>query len=100
MTLSQIETNLKKVINHFDAATFIYDFLLAYNTPKSVIQRFKKGTLNLSKNADEFASPARRLRSRSESSWLSKRIDTLPRPSGRNLETREALLKESSAHST
>lgn len=54
MTLSQIETNLKKVINHFDAATFIYDFLLAYNTPKSVIQRFKKGTLNLSKNADEI----------------------------------------------
>jgi len=54
MTLSQIETNLKKVINHFDAATFIYDFLLAFNTPKSVIQRFKKGTLNLSKNADEI----------------------------------------------
>ncbi len=54
MTLSQIETNLKKVINHFDATTFIYDFLLAYNTPKSVIQRFKKGTLNLSKNADEI----------------------------------------------
>ena len=54
MTLSQIETNLKKVINHFDADTFIYDFLLAYNTPKSVIQRFKKGTLNLSKNADEI----------------------------------------------
>lgn len=54
MTLSQIESNLKKVINHFDATTFIYDFLLAYNTPKSVIQRFKKGTLNLSKNVDEI----------------------------------------------
>ena len=54
MTLSQIETNLKKVINHFDASTFIYDFLLAYNTQKSVIARLKKGQLNLSKNSDEI----------------------------------------------
>ena len=54
MTLSQIEANIKKLVNHIDADNFIFDFLLAYDTPKSVIQRFKRGQLNLSKNADEI----------------------------------------------
>lgn len=54
MTLSQIEININSLINNFDEQSFIYDFLLAYDTPKSVIQRLKNGTLNLSKNIGEI----------------------------------------------
>ncbi len=54
MTLSEIESNVNNLISNLNADSFIYDFLLAYNTPKSVIQRLQKGTLNLSKNAGEI----------------------------------------------
>ena len=54
MTLAQVESNLNNLIDNFNPDTFIYDFLLAYDTPKSVIARLKKGQLNLSKNADEI----------------------------------------------
>jgi hypothetical protein len=54
MSLSQIELKIKALINKFYPNDFIYDFLLAYDTPKSVIARLRKGQLNLSKNADEI----------------------------------------------
>jgi hypothetical protein len=54
MTLSQIEKNIESLLVNFNQQEFIYNFLLAYNSPKSVIQRLKKGSLNLSKNADEI----------------------------------------------
>ncbi len=53
MTLTQIENNVERLLNTFNQEEFVYDFLLAFDTPKSVIQRLKKGALNLSKNADE-----------------------------------------------
>lgn len=53
MTLSQIEDNIEALLVNFNQHEFIYNFLLAYNSPKSVIQRLKKGSLNLSKNVDE-----------------------------------------------
>jgi hypothetical protein len=53
MTLTQIENNVERLVNTFNQEEFVYDFLLAFNAPKSVIQRLKKGALNLSKNADE-----------------------------------------------
>ncbi len=54
MTLSQIENNITSLVQNLDANTFIYDFLAAYNAPKSAITRLKNGSLNLSKNADEL----------------------------------------------
>ena len=54
MTITEIESSLNKLILNLNEQTFIYDFLLAYNTPKSVISRLQKGNLNLSKHADEI----------------------------------------------
>ena len=50
----QIENSVNELIKSFDEATFIYDFLLAYDTPKSIIKRLKDGGLNLSKNDNEI----------------------------------------------
>ena len=54
MTISNIENNLATLIKNFNKNTFIYDFLLAFNTPKSAIQRLQKGQLNLSKIEGEI----------------------------------------------
>ncbi|MDA9361270.1 N-6 DNA methylase [Flavobacteriaceae bacterium] len=49
MNISQIESNLVKLIKSFNEETFVYDLLLAYNLPKATITRLQKGTANLSK---------------------------------------------------
>ena len=54
MNQAQIENNIQELIKSFNKDTFIYDLLLAYNTPKSIIARLQKGDLNLSKVADEI----------------------------------------------
>jgi type II restriction/modification system DNA methylase subunit YeeA len=54
MNIVQIEENVQKSLNTFSKESFIYDFLLAYDTPKSIIKRLKEGALNLSKNAGEI----------------------------------------------
>lgn len=54
MTLAQLEKNLNEVVTNFNANTFIYDFLLAFITPKSAIQRLQKGQPNLSKIEGEI----------------------------------------------
>ena len=46
MTITQIEENTKKLLNNFSKEQFIFDFLLAYGTPKATIARLKKGELN------------------------------------------------------
>lgn len=53
MNILQIENSISDLMNSFDEAAFIYDFLLAYDTPKSIIKRLKDGGLNLSKTAGE-----------------------------------------------
>ena len=53
MNIVQIENSVNDLIKSFDEATVIYDFLLAYDTPKSIIKRLKDGGLNLSKNEGE-----------------------------------------------
>jgi len=53
MNIVQIENSVNDLIKSFEEATFIYDFLLAYDTPKSIIKRLKDGGLNLSKNEGE-----------------------------------------------
>jgi hypothetical protein len=54
MNIVQIENSVNDLIKSFDEATFIYDFLLAYDTPKSIIKRLRDGGLNLSKNDSEI----------------------------------------------
>jgi hypothetical protein len=55
MNIAQIENNLQQLIKSFKKETFIYDLLLAYDTPKSTITRLQKGGLNLSKIEGEIA---------------------------------------------
>ena len=54
MSLNKIENNLKKLVSSIDKETFIYDFLLAFEQPKSSINRLKKGDYNKSKQEDEI----------------------------------------------
>ena len=49
MNTAQIENNLQQLIKTLNKDTFIYDSLLAYDTPKSTVTRLQKGGLNLSK---------------------------------------------------
>ena len=48
MDLENIEKNLKSLSDNFNKKTFIYDFLTAYELPKSSIDRLKKGDYNKS----------------------------------------------------
>lgn len=54
MNITQIEHNIKKLLESFNQDTFIYDLLLAYGLPKASISRLQKGGLNLSKNENEI----------------------------------------------
>ncbi len=55
MNIAQIEANLQALIASLTPDTFVYDLLLAYDTPKSSIVRLQKGGLNLAKNEGELA---------------------------------------------
>lgn len=55
MNISQIENNLKQLLNSFNRETFIYDLLAAYYLPKASITRLQKGNLNLSKVQGEIS---------------------------------------------
>ena len=55
MNITQIEQNLKDLIDSFDKDEFIYGLLLAYGRPKSSITKLKVGNLNLSKIAGEVS---------------------------------------------
>jgi hypothetical protein len=46
MTITQIETNITKLIKNFSQDDFVFDFLLVYSEPKTTIIRLKKGELN------------------------------------------------------
>lgn len=49
MNSSQVEINLKTLINTFDKETFIYELLVAYGISRTTVTRLKKGDFNLSK---------------------------------------------------
>ena len=53
MLLERIEENLKKIESNIDKDNFIYQFLEAYEQPKSSIKRLKDGDYNLSKKQNE-----------------------------------------------
>lgn len=55
MNISQIENNLKQLLNSVNRETFIYDLLAAYYLPKASITRLQKGNLNLSKVQGEIS---------------------------------------------
>jgi len=55
MNIAQIENNLHQLIKSFNKETFIYDLLLAYDTPKSTLTRLQKGGLNLSNIEGEIS---------------------------------------------
>lgn len=46
MTIAQIESNLRTLIENFKPQTFAFDLLLAYGSPKAAIARLEKGDLN------------------------------------------------------
>jgi len=53
MLLERIEKNLKNIQENINKDNFIYDFLEAYEQPKSSIKRLKDGDYNLSKKTNE-----------------------------------------------
>ncbi len=46
MTIAQIETNLRELIENFSPQTFIFDLLLGFGFPKATLARLEKGDLN------------------------------------------------------
>lgn len=46
MTIAQIETNLRELIENFSPQTFIFDLLIGYGFPKATLARLEKGDLN------------------------------------------------------
>ena len=54
MLLEKIENNLKIIEKKIQKESFIYDFLEAYDQPKSTILRLKKGDYNLSQKSHEL----------------------------------------------
>lgn len=55
MNIAQIEQNLRDLILDFNKETFIFELLLAYDSPKASITRLQKGNLNLSKIEGEIS---------------------------------------------
>jgi len=55
MNVTEIEINLKKMLEAFNKESFIFDLLLAYGLPKASIKRLREGNLNLSKIEGEIS---------------------------------------------
>ena len=53
MTITQIDTNVQRLVKNFKSDRFIYDFCTAFGFPKSTVKRLETGSLNLSKTAGE-----------------------------------------------
>ena len=54
MSVLKIEENLKNLLSKKDHENFIYDFLLAFDQPKSTISRLRNGDYNLSSRSNEL----------------------------------------------
>ena len=52
MFIEKVEERLKKIVQNIDKKNFIYDFLEAYEQPKSTIKSLKQGDYNLSKKSN------------------------------------------------
>lgn len=49
LSIAEIESNIQEAFSNYNQESFIYDFLLAYGTPKATIASLKAGRTNLSK---------------------------------------------------
>ena len=76
MTITQIETNINKLLKNFSEDAFVFDFLLAYGTPKATISRLKKGELNQLESKGELTQRKKMLFKEVQSE-LHGTIDTL-----------------------
>ena len=54
MSVFKIEENLNNLISKKNHKNFIYDFLLAFDQPKSTISRLRNGDYNLSSKLNEL----------------------------------------------
>jgi len=54
MDLNKLEKDINALVTNLNQDEFIYEFLLAYDFPKSSITRLKKGDYNKSKNDSEL----------------------------------------------
>ena len=53
MTITQIDTNVHKLVKDFNKKNFLYDFMRAFDFKNATIARLEKGTLNMSKEIGE-----------------------------------------------
>lgn len=49
MNTLQVENSVHAILQKFNRESFVYDFLLAYDTPKSIVKKLRDLALNLSK---------------------------------------------------
>lgn len=56
-TTSQIEKSVKKVVGNFSRENFIFDLLLAYETPKATVTRLRTGDRNKLDTIGELNAP-------------------------------------------
>lgn len=54
MGIIHIQESLAELVRNFSEENFIYDLLLAYNTPKTTVTLLRKGNRNLSKRDDQI----------------------------------------------
>ena len=90
MKYAEVAENVKRLVeNPPSHDEFIYEFLLAYNTPKNTVARLKKGQLNQSKEPGEVLlkkkvwfkkEQASRLPNVSQASRLPGGAESLPEP--------------------
>jgi len=77
MNASQIEKNLKELVENFDKENFIFDLLTAYGISKTSITRLKKGDFNLSKEKGEVLYKSKMLFKEEQTGNLLNTIDEL-----------------------
>lgn len=53
MNIAQIESNLQELSKDLSKETFVYDFLVAYGSPKASISRLQNDNLYLAKELGE-----------------------------------------------
>lgn len=77
MTITQIHTNVEQLVQNYQKDSFIYDLMLAYGLPKSIVSRLKNGSLNMSKNAGEILLKKKFLYKELNTDELQSVMDTL-----------------------
>jgi hypothetical protein len=76
MTVSQIESNIEKIVDDPLTEEFVFNFLLAYGEPKATIARLRKGKLNQLESKGELTH-RKKLFFKTVSNHLHSTIDNL-----------------------